>query len=219
MTTKVKITCCASSNGDVHVRSFNPWQHPMRNRLAPGESTEVGITDSSIVHVFETMPASKESTAELVAGERADELIATEVAGQDVMWGAANERADSSQGQLLAAGLAQLEALRVRRDGREDAFDYVPPVYPHDWSGFRDYGSDVANLVVAAAFLRQEIKRLIASGADTTRLRRDQVKQPYKADQPAQAFPADPTAPVADAPAAPAPVNEAPAEKPAEPQA
>ena len=41
---------------------------------------------------------------------------------------------------------------------------------------------------VAAAFLRQEMKRLIASGADTTRKSRDPVAQPYTGDQPAVQF-------------------------------
>src|SRR5579864_2622622 len=125
------------------------------------------------------------------AGALADEIIAKEVAGQDKMWGLANDRADSSQGQLLKAGIAQGVALIYRREGHTDAFtDGKPEFYPADWSGFRDYGSDVANLAVVAAFVRQEMKRLIANGADTTRLSRDQAKQPYKFDQPAQPFPA-----------------------------
>lgn len=49
----------------------------------------------------------------------------------------------------------------------------------------QDYGSDVANLAVAAAYIRQEIKRLIAHGADTTRTSRDPATQPYTGDQPA----------------------------------
>ncbi len=127
------------------------------------------------------------------AGQKADELIAREVAGQDKMWGVANERTDSQSGQLLKAGLSQMLALQARRDDPEkkwaDRFcstDRLP--YPSDSGGFRDYGSDVANLVVAAAFIRQEIKRLIANGADTTRLSRT-VTQPYTADQPATSFP------------------------------
>lgn len=89
------------------------------------------------------------------------------------------------EGQLLRAGLAQLEALLLRRDGEADAFGAAPNIYPADWSGFRDYGSDVANLAVAAAYIRQEIKRLIAQGADTTRTSRDPATQPYTGDQPA----------------------------------
>jgi hypothetical protein len=123
------------------------------------------------------------------AGLKADELIAKEVAGQDKMWGVANERTDSNDGQLLLAGTSQALALIDRRQGDEDAFESPPDIYPVDWSGFRDYGSDVANIVVAIAFLRQEAKRLIASGADTTRKSR-QPTQVYTGDQPAQPFPA-----------------------------
>lgn len=119
------------------------------------------------------------------AGQAADDLIAREVAGQDAMWGRSNERADSSKGQLLEAGLSQALALHDRRAGNPDAFDQAPEPYPEGWSGFRDYGSDVANLVVVAAFVRQEIKRLIAAGADTTRKSRDVATQPYTNDQPA----------------------------------
>lgn len=116
-------------------------------------------------------------------GEIADDIIAREVAGQDAMWGRSNERADSSDGQLLAAGAAQAVALLNRRGG--DKNFVKPGIYPDDWSGFRDYGSDVANLAVAAAYIRQEIKRLVASGADTTRTSRNVATQPYTGDQPA----------------------------------
>ena len=126
------------------------------------------------------------------AGALADVLIAKEVAGQDKMWGVANERTDSSKGQLLDAGLSQLTALSNRRKtGARIDYNNPPATYPENWSGFRDYGSDVANLVVGVAYLRQEIKRLIANGADTTRLTRDQATQPFKFDKPAQPFPAE----------------------------
>ena len=119
------------------------------------------------------------------AGREADKIIAGEVDRQDKMWGVANERTDSAKGQLLGAGLAQLEALYERRAGNLDAFKLPSTSYPNDWNGFRDYGSDVANLAVAAAFIRQEMKRLIASGADTTRTSRNVATQPYTGDQPA----------------------------------
>lgn len=120
-----------------------------------------------------------------VAGHEADQLIASEVGRQDRMWGVANERADTHGNQLLHAAMAQLDAVDLRLAGIHSAFESIPAIYPPDWTGFRDYGSTVANLVVAAAFLRQEIKRRIAAGEDTTRLSRDQVKQPYTGDQPA----------------------------------
>jgi hypothetical protein len=115
------------------------------------------------------------------AGEQADILIETEVSIQDRMWGDANERADSENNQLLAAGLAQLIALNYRVHGDTGAFDTVPSVYPEGWDGFRDYGSNVANLVVAAAFIRSEIKRRILLGEDTTRAKRG---EPYTTATP-----------------------------------
>ena len=201
MTTTVKIANKANSNGDVHIRASSTWMNGA-SKLAPGESTEYGVTDSSVLTVFETMPASNDDAtrAAIYYGEEADRLVAVEVAGQDKMWGVANERTDSASGQLLAAGLAQAHALYSRRvAGTDIQMNNPPACYPTDWSGFRDYGSDVANLVVAIAFMRQEVKRLLAAKADTTRFTRDQAKQPYRYDQPAQAFPADPAAPVADA--------------------
>lgn len=110
-------------------------------------------------------------------GWQADIMIEKEIAGQDAMWGSSNERADSSKGQLLLAALAQANAVEERRRGNNSVFSLSHPFpYPEDWSGFRSYGGDIPNLVVAAAYLRQEIKRLIAAGEDPTR-------------QPAQPFP------------------------------
>jgi len=123
------------------------------------------------------------NAAPVDAGAKADELIAAEIALQDKMWGAMNERADISRGQLFRAGIAQTIALHQKTIGLPGAFDQPPAVFPSDWSGFRDYGSDVANLVVAVAFLRQEIKRKIANGEDTTRSKR-LPSQPYTKDQP-----------------------------------
>lgn len=116
------------------------------------------------------------------AGHLADNLIATEVAIQDKMWGGANERADSTEGQLLAAAVAQASAVWAANTmpnepgGREGAFEVAKDnYYPKDWDGFRDYGSDVANLVVVAAFIRSEIKRRVLLGEDTTRTKRGEV--------------------------------------------
>ncbi|PCL27609.1 hypothetical protein CPZ20_15625, partial [Lacticaseibacillus rhamnosus] len=88
---------------------------------------------------------------------QADNLIAAEIGRQDRMWGDTNDRADISQGQLLQAGVAQLDFIYLAtRQGhiwtREEALKLAEQaVFPKDWGGFRDYGSDVANLVVAAA--------------------------------------------------------------------
>ena len=122
----------------------------------------------------------------VAAGQEADKIIAGEVERQDKMWGVSNDRSDSSHGELLQAALAQSLALQLRREGNVGAFDTPPDEYPADWSGFRDYGSDVANLAVAAAFIRQEMKRLIAAGESIYRKPRDPATQPYTGtDQPA----------------------------------
>lgn len=120
----------------------------------------------------------------ILAGQKADALIATEVAIQDRMWGDSNDRTDATHNQLLSAGRAQLDFLDLKLKGvkADDALATIrDTVYPKSWAGFRDYGSNVANLVVAAAFIRSEIKRRIAIGEDTTRTKRG---QPYLGDQP-----------------------------------
>jgi len=108
------------------------------------------------------------------AGNEADRLIATEVAVQDKMWGEGNERADAEKGQMLEAAVSQLVLVHELNDGedQERAVAAGLGFYPEDWDGFRSYGSKVANLVVAAAFIRSEIKRLIYKGEDTTRTKR-----------------------------------------------
>lgn len=139
------------------------------------------------------------------AGTQADYLIAKEIAGQDKMWGVSNERADSSHGQLLDAGVSQAFAVASVRHGvpHDEAFGPDPAFYPKDWSGFRNYGSEVSNLVVAAAFLRQEIKRLIAKGEPTVRTAR-KPEQKYIGDQPACLHPSNFDQPTANDTGAPA---------------
>lgn len=120
--------------------------------------------------------------------ERARALVQAEMDRQDLMWGEVNERADIAERQLMRAGMAQLVALDYRQRGYPCPFAAIGVAarhfYPPDWSGFRDYGSDIANLVVAAAFIQQEIARKLRAGEDTTRLSRDAAAQPYLADQP-----------------------------------
>jgi hypothetical protein len=107
-------------------------------------------------------------------------LIDRELERQDKMWGENNERADIAQFQLLEAAMAQLDALWGRdRQGDTRAFDETPSIYPEDWSGFRDYGSGIANLVVAVAFLTNEIRRRMRNGESTERKSRDPAAQPY----------------------------------------
>jgi hypothetical protein len=184
MTTKLIIKNAATSNGDVHIRAVHSSGIDNPN-LKPGEQTEAWITDSTVLSIFETCPATELASRHAQAGDNADAIIAGEVARQDKMWGVSNDRADSANGELLNAGIAQGFALLGKRNGDTTAFDAAPPIYPPEWSGFRDYGSDVANLAVIAAYVRQEMKRLIVAGADTTRKSRDPAVQPYTGDQPA----------------------------------
>lgn len=112
------------------------------------------------------------------AGAKADELIAGEVAIQDKMWGIGNDRADAVKGQMQDSAMAQIGVVALKRQGVSSEVAVrlcYDDFYPKDWDGFRDYGSDVANLVVAAAYLRNEIKRKIGAGEDTTRLKRLEV--------------------------------------------
>jgi hypothetical protein len=130
------------------------------------------------------MDVARFTSSDYSAEIDADLLIKEEIKRQDKMWGAASERSDVSDGQLMQAGIAYLDALFDRRNGIEDAFEEAPAIYPEGWSGFRDYGSDVANLVVSIAFLRQEVKRLIAAGESTYRAPRNPESQPYIGVQP-----------------------------------
>lgn len=139
--------------------------------------------DGSIVGVSMSQFASRDA----FSAAKADELIAAEIGRQDRMWGATNERVDISRGQLFKAAVAQQDLLLLKEAGFTDEgaeFAARGRLYPKDWSGFRDYGSDVANLVVAAAFIRQEIVRKIRNGESTFRSSRDSAAQPYEADQP-----------------------------------
>ena len=107
-----------------------------------------------------------------------DELVSAELAKQNQMWGRFADRVDNMNGEFQLAGMAQLDALFDRQNGEPDAFDSPPEIFPPHWSGFRDYGSDIANLVVAVSFLTQEIKRKLMNGEDYTRLART-AAQPY----------------------------------------
>jgi hypothetical protein len=116
-------------------------------------------------------------TEQFAAGVIADAMIEREVTIQDKMWGDANERADATNNQLMNAAVAQLILTLSKAEG-------APPLtqlsaaglfYPPDWNGLRDYGSFAANLVVAAAFIRSEIKRRVLLGEDLTRTKRGEA--------------------------------------------
>lgn len=126
-------------------------------------------------------------------GKQADRLIEQEVKLQDAMWGKMNERADISKGQLFHAGHTQVAAVLARRFGNPGSFDTGSAVhtafFPKDWDGFRSYGGDIPNLVVAVAYLRQEIKRLMLAGEDPTRLSRTEAQaEAFRRQDPGPAF-------------------------------
>lgn len=128
-------------------------------------------------------------TSNTSAGVTADNMIAAEVSVQQKMWGDPNERADGMNGQLLGACMAHINAVAAVA-----AMPYLKRAvifkqskttfYPKDWSpdAFRDYGSDIANLVVAAAYLRNEIKRRLLRNEPTYRAPRT---APYVSASPA----------------------------------
>lgn len=109
---------------------------------------------------------------------KADELIAAEIGRQGRMWGV--ERDDTTSGEMQGAAMAQLDFVGMRQDGEPLALKWAEDAwYPENWCGFRDYGSDVANLAVAAAYIRNEIARKIRAGESTERTSRNVVEQPY----------------------------------------
>jgi hypothetical protein len=118
------------------------------------------------------------SADQKTAGDIADTLIELEVSIQDKMWGDSNERADATGNQMTHAAIAQLVLAAAKHSGvsSETATEVGSSFYPTDWDGFRDYGSNIANLVVAAAFIRSEIKRRVLLREDTTRTKRG---EPY----------------------------------------
>ena len=120
-------------------------------------------------------------------GRAADQLIKNEVHLQDAMWGMGNERSDATQNQLIQAANAQLALVGLLTHPglevtHEQAMDAARDLYPQTWSGFRDYGSPIANLVVVAAYVRNEIKRRLAAGEECVRVSRDGRTQPYCAE-------------------------------------
>jgi len=182
MTTRLEIINGATSNGDVHVRikTGGPLGHVDARTLTPGQKTEAWINTGNEISIDETWPTNNPASQQAQTGERADQLIAAEVAIQDKMWGDANERADATNNQMLGAAMAQLGLLEGKLQGQssEDAVLAAGAAfYPKSWDGFRDYGSNIANLVVAAAFIRSEIKRRLLLGEDTTRAKRG---EPYR---------------------------------------
>jgi hypothetical protein len=130
-------------------------------------------------------------TANIEAAARfARTLIATEVGIQNKMWEDDNARADNANGELMCAAMASLDLVQIKEVGKLDSKTAVliarDDFYPPNWSGFRDYGTRIANLVVAAAFIENEIKRCLVNGEDWTRAKRE----PDQTYSPATGLPA-----------------------------
>lgn len=110
----------------------------------------------------------------LTARETARNLIDSEVATQQKMWGEDVVRVDCADGQLVQAAQASCLLTMLKADvgfvGTAQQAEKLAAdaFYPANWSGFRDYG-DTYNLVVAAAFLQNEIARRVFVGDDYSR--------------------------------------------------
>jgi hypothetical protein len=104
----------------------------------------------------------------------ADSLIAGESSTQVKMWGDDN-RPDAANNELVFAAMSST-MLTILQGAPGYSTEHGPKAvqvardafYPANWSGFRDYG-ETYNLVVAAAFLRNEIARRVQLGKDYSR--------------------------------------------------
>lgn len=199
MTTLLKIENASNSNGAIGivVKGSNSRRTQL---LSPGEKTETWLGGHQEVSLTEFWPSHAPPVSPMqLHAEYARRLIETEVNVQNKKWGEANERSDVSGGELLRAAIAQATAVaRASEEAAaiakaasassalETTIDYMAireeifagiaeSIYPLAWSMFRDYGSDIANLVVAAAYIENEIKRRLAAGEDTYRTARGET--------------------------------------------
>lgn len=193
MTTLLKIENASNSNGAIGivVKENNSRRTQL---LSPGEKTETWLGGHQEVSLTEFWPSHAPPVSPMqLHAEYARRLIETEVNVQNKKWGEANERADVSGGELVRAAIAQATAVaRASEEAaaiaaseettiddrmiREEIFAGIAEsIYPLAWSMFRDYGSDIANLVVAAAYIENEIKRRLAAGEDTYRTARGET--------------------------------------------
>lgn len=114
-----------------------------------------------------------------VANYRARDLIVNEIKRRNDLG-----YPTATRGQLLNAAMAYMHAIEsvtnnVLDRTRVSIFDAcLACYYPADWHGFHDQGSDVANLVVAAAFLQQEIARRLSLGEASFRTEPAKVTPP-----------------------------------------
>lgn len=101
-------------------------------------------------------------------------LIKGEYDKQVELWG--DDRDDSDNGEMAQAAMAQIGIAIMRDVGVADAAavsSAEEQYFPDEWTGLRNYspdGSNVANLVVAAAYLQNEIKRRLKNGEDPRRV-------------------------------------------------
>lgn len=184
MTTKIIIKNDATSNGDLYVGVTNAGISTETSSLTPGEKFERYISTEHKIEITERFPTFVLATEQAKAGALADNLIAAEVVVQDRMWGDANERADASDNQMIHAAQAQLSLTDLLLDGASPPRAVAIALldhYPQDWDGLRSYGSTVANLAVAAAYIRSEMKRRILLGEDYGRSKRG---EPYVTAKP-----------------------------------
>lgn len=123
------------------------------------------------------------------AAEFARKLLETEVATQMKMWGDVN-RVDGANGELMRAAMTSLDLVFLKTEGKLESHTAEKiarsDFYPENWqpNAFRDYGTRIANLVVAGAFIQNEIVRCLVNGEDWTRAPRP-VEKSYTGTQPA----------------------------------
>ena len=184
MTTTFTLRNHATSNGDIAFTRRAP-SHITRQTVAPGCALTATVSPNEDLEFTEFWPQSSPPAAPFQkTGEYVDSLIEREVNVQIAMWG--TNRPDNDKGQLLGAAMASAGAINTIRSvphplsaaDRALVFEQAKMFYPADWdpTAFRDYGSDVANLIVAIAFLRNQVLDMVSKGEDTTRSKRG---QPY----------------------------------------
>ena len=115
-------------------------------------------------------------------------IIAAEVSVQNEKWGEDHTNSPAyANRQLIGAAIAQAYALSLKTsaegpdanlDSGSTYFSDDAAYWPRDWQGMRDYGSDIANLAVAGAWIAQEIGRLAALGQSQYRRPRG-TEEPY----------------------------------------
>ena len=180
MTTQIEIKNRANSNGDVGI--VITQQGTRRTVcLAPGEMLSEWIGGHQTFELTEFHPSkAPPASPSQVNGQYVIDDVLREMIVQLKMWGA--DRADNQSDELIGASIASAAAIhyaRLSTSSRENCFaDAKSLFYPRNWSpdAFRDYGSDYANLAVAAAYLLNQMLIMRTKGEDMTRSKRG---EPY----------------------------------------